>query len=154
MEVPPGCCGLPDRCVQGPASSANIVAMSYRLAIDLGSTSVTAAVSRRGEPPSVVDTGVNDPVGVKRLLREQAPVDEDGQPIAPEEVAAALIADVIRRVSELHGEPPTAVAITHAASDTPEQVDQVALAARLAGFDDADLTSEAEAAVIDHLAEH
>jgi actin-like ATPase involved in cell morphogenesis len=149
----------------------------YGLGVDLGTTSVAAAISHPGRTelvilgdrsvaaPAVVhlsDDGTlitGDAAGrwglsrperfgraVKRQLGDPTPVILGGVPHAVPELMAAMLRDVVRKVSASQGGPPDSVVLTRPANWGPLRRGLFEQVTRIAGLQGAVTVSDPEAA--------
>ena len=152
--------------------------MSYQLGVDLGTTRLTAAVTRPGgavEPAlSVPAVAHLDPHGallvgtaaqrrtlsepdrvVHELVRrigDRTPLVVGDAPVAAEALAARVIGHAVRAVAGAEGGPPAGIAITHPATWGPHKLGALRAALDVVGLGRASLLAEPQAAAIRHLA--
>ena len=88
----------------------------------------------------------------KRRLGDPTPILLGGTPLAAVDLMTALLRDVLAAVSERHGGPPTAVALTHPANWGQFKVDLLRQAADACGLRDVTLVTEPVAAAVDYAA--
>lgn len=153
--------------------------MGYGLGLDIGTTSIAAAVSSDGctartvqltaaSPllPSTVRVGTDgactlDPIGgpqttghlARRALGTSTPLLAGHPGTTAAEVLSTLLTHAVEQVSRIVGEGPTRVALTHPAVWGPYRREQFADVARRAGLarDQVLLITEAEAVTAEHL---
>ena len=88
----------------------------------------------------------------KRRLGDPTPILLGGTPLAAVDLMTALLRDVLAAVSERHGGPPTAVALTHPANWGQFKIDLLRQAADACGLRDVTLVTEPVAAAVDYAA--
>lgn len=149
--------------------------MSYSLGIDVGPTSVAAAIARTSSAAEMISLGANGAVvvpavvtlradgtvatgeaaengahGVGRELMSRlgdpAPVVLGGAPYAVTDVLGALLRDVVDKVTAAQGEPPNHIVLTRPAGWGPFRCALLEEAARRAGLPKPALVTEPEAA--------
>jgi molecular chaperone DnaK len=88
----------------------------------------------------------------KRRLGDPTPILLGGTPLAAVDLMTALLRDVLAAVSERHGGPPSAVALTHPANWGQFKIDLLRQAADACGLRDITLVTEPVAAAVDYAA--
>ena len=88
----------------------------------------------------------------KRRLGDPTPILLGGTPLAAVDLMTALLRDVLAAVSERHGGPPSAVALTHPANWGQFKIDLLRQAADACGLRDVTLVTEPVAAAVDYAA--
>ncbi|MBV8992730.1 MAG: Hsp70 family protein [Pseudonocardiales bacterium] len=155
--------------------------MSYSLGIDVGSTSVAAAIARTSSAAEMISLGGNGAVvapavvglrddgtvatgeaaesGAHEVGRElmsrlgdPAPVVLGGAPYAVTDVLGALLRDVVDKVTAAQGESPDHIVLTRPAGWGPFRCALLEEAARRAGLTKPALVTEPEAAAAHYAA--
>jgi YVTN family beta-propeller protein len=155
--------------------------VSYSLGIDVGTTSVAAAIARTSSAAEMISLGGNGAVvapavvglrddgtvatgeaaesgahGVGRELMSRlgdpAPVVLGGAPYAVTDVLGALLRDVVDKVTEMQGESPDHIVLTRPAGWGPFRCALFEEAARRAGLTKPALVTEPEAAAAHYAA--
>ncbi len=88
----------------------------------------------------------------KRRLGDPTPILLGGTPLAAVDLMTALLRDVLAAVTERHGGPPSAVALTHPANWGQFKIDLLRQAADACGLRDVTLVTEPVAAAVDYAA--
>jgi actin-like ATPase involved in cell morphogenesis len=86
----------------------------------------------------------------KRRLGDPTPLMLGGTPYGAEALMAHLLRYIVRAASEVRGEPPAAITVTHPANYGPYKRDLLLEAVRLAGLENVRFLTEPEAAAINY----
>ncbi len=84
----------------------------------------------------------------KRRIGDTTPYLIRGTPFSPEALTGHLLHWIVQRVSQIEGEAPSGIRLTHPANWGPYQKDILGEAARLIGLSDISFMSEPEAAAV------
>jgi molecular chaperone DnaK len=101
---------------------------------------------------AAIRRGARHPQGLarefKRRLGDSVPLILGGVPVSADQLTSMLLVWIVEQVAASEGEPPARICVTHPANWGPYRREILAEAVRAAGFADAELLAEPEAAAL------